>query len=166
MPDRRSSNWLRLLVGNTSPDPAVNIGLLALRAALAWVFIYYGSSKLFGAFPGGAGSHGIHDTAQFMADTAHLHPGTFFAVVGGLVEFGGGIAMALGLATRLAGLALFGDMVMAIITVTGDDGFTRSAGGFQLDVALAGLALAAAFIGAGRFSVDATVTRQFARADG
>ena len=35
-----------------------------------------------------------------------------------MVEFGGGVALALGLFSRLAGIALFGDMVMAMITVT------------------------------------------------
>ncbi len=50
---------------------------------------------------------GIHGTAIYFSETAHLHPGGLFAVVGGLIEFGGAIA-----------LALFGDMVMSMITVT------------------------------------------------
>src|SRR5262249_31939241 len=108
------------------------------------------------------GTHGIHETATFMSQGAHLRPGEFFAVLGGVTEFGGGIAMALGLFTRLAGLALFGDMVMAIITVTGAEGFNPagSGTGYQLNVAIAALALVAAFIGAGRFSVDALISRR------
>ena len=84
------------------------------RTVLAWIFIYYGAGKLFGAFNGG----GIHGTALYFSETAHLHPGGLFAVIGGVIEFGGGVAMAIGLGVRLAGLALFGDMVMAMITVT------------------------------------------------
>jgi putative oxidoreductase len=148
-----------MLFETTSTGPAVDLAVLVVRIALAWIFIYYGAVKLFGAFPGSGGPHGIHETARFMSQGAYLRPGELFAVLAGVIELGGGIAMALGLCTRLAGLALFGDMVMAIITVTGSEGFnpTTSGTGYQLNVAIAGLALVAALIGAGRFSVDALI---------
>ena len=141
----------------SSPLPT-DLGLLAARVALAWIFIYYGGGKLFGAFNG----PGIHNTALYFSNTAHLHPGGFFAVLGGLIEFGGGIAMALGLLARLAGLALFGDMVMAMITVTWATGINSSTTppGYQLNIALAVLALVVALLGAGRFSLDAAVDRR------
>ena len=82
--------------------------------SLAWIFIWYGAGKLFGAFNG----PGLHQTALFFSNTAHLRPGGLFAVLGGVIEFGGGISLVLGLGARIAGLALFGDMVMAMITVT------------------------------------------------
>jgi putative oxidoreductase len=140
----------------------VDVAVLAVRAVLAWIFIYYGAVKLFGAFPG-AGPHGLHETARFMADGAGLRPGMFFAVLGGLSEFGGGIAMALGFFTRLAGVALFADMVMAMITVTWTTGINSidSPPGYQVNLALAGLALAAALTGAGRYSLDAVIARRF-----
>ena len=52
-------------------------------------------------------------------------------------------------------------MVMAAITVTGSEGInpTTSGTGYQLNLAIAGLALVAALIGAGRFSLDALVAR-------
>jgi putative oxidoreductase len=139
----------------------MDIGLLAARVVLAWIFIYYGAAKLFGAFPG-PGPHGIHQTTQYMANTAHLHPGEFFAILGGLIEFGGGIAVGLGLLTRLAGLALFGDMVMAMITVTWATGINSATSppGYQLNIAVGVLALAVALIGAGRFSVDALIVQR------
>jgi putative oxidoreductase len=163
-PRRRTAGWLRLLFATTTAGPAVDVALLAIRVVLAWVFIYYGAAKLFGAFPG-AGPHGIHQTALFMSQTAHLRPGTFFAVLAGLMEFGGGIAMAVGLFTRLAGLALFGDMVLAMITVTWVTGInsTSTPPGYQVNIALAVLALAAVLIGAGRFSIDAVAARALAR---
>ena len=113
-----------------------------MRIALAWIFIYYGAGKLFGWFNG----PGIHQTAVFMADTAHLNPGGFFAVLGGVIEFGGAIAVALGLGARLAGLALFGDMVIAMITVTWANGINseKLPPGYELNVALAALALVVA----------------------
>jgi putative oxidoreductase len=157
---RRPTRWARMLFETTSTGPAVDLAVLVVRIALAWIFIYYGAAKLFGAFPGSGGSHGIQETAIFMSQGAHLRPGEFFAVLAGVTELGGGIAMALGFCTRLAGLALFGDMVMAIITVTGTEGFNPTSGtGYQLNVAIAGLALVAALIGAGRFSVDALIAR-------
>jgi putative oxidoreductase len=146
------------MVFNVRPTPLeADLGLLAARIALAWIFIYYGAGKLFGAFNG----PGLHRTALYFSNTAHLHPGGFFAVLGGLIEFGGGLAMAAGLLSRLAGLALFGDMVMAMITVTWATGIaaTNPPPGYQLNLALAVLALVVALLGPGRFSLDALVDR-------
>jgi putative oxidoreductase len=163
-PGRRSGQWLSLLFGTTSRGLAVDVALLAVRIALAWVFIYYGAAKLFGAFPGG-GPHGIHQTALYMSQTAHLRPGKLFALLAGLIEFGGGVAMALGFCTRLAGLALFGDMVMATVTVTWATGLSSATSppGYQLNLALGALALAAALVGAGRYSIDALISRALGR---
>jgi putative oxidoreductase len=144
----------------------VDAALLAVRIVLAWVFIYYGAAKLFGSF-GGAGPHGIHQTSLYMSHTAHLHPGEFFAVLAGVIEFGGGIAMALGLCARLAGLALLGDMVVAMITVTWATGINSisSPPGYQLNIAMAVLPLAVALTGAGGFSVDAVIARRLRAGD-
>jgi putative oxidoreductase len=80
-----------------------------------------------------------------------------------VIELGGGIALALGLGTRLAGLALLGDMVMAMITVTWATGINSqtSPPGYQLNMALGVLALVIAVMGAGRFSIDAFLERHF-----
>ncbi len=139
-----------------SPIPA-DFALLAARIALAWIFIYYGAGKLFGWFNG----PGIHRTSLYFSQTAHLHPGGFFAVLGGLIEFFAGLALAVGLFSRLAGLALFGDMVMAMITVTWATGINSSTQppGYQLNMALGVLALVVAVLGSGRFSADAFVER-------
>jgi putative oxidoreductase len=151
------SQWRVLLAAVLSTRPpalAADLVLVAVRTALAWIFIYYGSGKLFGAFNG----LGIHGTALYFSNTAHLHPGGLFAVVGGVIEFGGGIAMAFGFAARLAGIALFGDMVMAMITVTWATGLD-SAPGYQVNLALCVLALVMVVFGAGRFSLDAVAER-------
>jgi len=162
---RRPYGWLRILFGTTAGGRVADVALLAVRVALAWVFIYYGAAKLFGAFPGSGGPHGIDATAQYMANSAHLRPGTFFAVVAGLIEFGGGIAVAVGLCTRLAGVALLVDMVMAMITVTWATGINSKTAppGYQLNLALAALALMVALGGAGRFSLDSAVSRVLGR---
>lgn len=145
---------IRSLFGTPQGSVPKDLALLVARVALAWIFVYYGAGKLFGAFNGG----GIHGTAQYFSQTAGLHPGTLFAVVGGIVELGGGIAMALGLLTRLAGLALFGDMVIAMITVTWATGLDSNPG-YQVNLAVAALALVMVFLGSGRLSVDALIGR-------
>jgi putative oxidoreductase len=160
LPTRQTGNrslLVNVFATRTAPLPT-DFALGAARIALAWVFIYYGGGKLFGWFNG----PGIHRTALYFSNTAHLHPGGLFAVLGGVIELGGGIALALGLGTRLAGLALFGDMVMAMITVTWSTGINSvtSPPGYQLNLALGVLALVMAVFGAGRFSIDALAERR------
>lgn len=157
----RQARDLLALVFRVRRAPVLeDLALLAGRIALFWVFIYYGAGKLFGAFNG----PGLHNTALYFSNTAHLHPGGFFAVLGGLIEFSSAIAMVLGLCVRLAGLALFGDMVMAMITVTWSTGLNAShpPPGYQLNLALGVLALVIAALGAGRFSLDAVIDRAIA----
>jgi putative oxidoreductase len=161
--ERHWRDLLALVFSPRTPGLATDLVLVAVRIALAWIFIYYGAGKLFGAFNG----LGIHGTALYFSNTAHLHPGGLFAVLGGVIEFGGGIAMALGLASRLAGLALFGDMVMAMITVTWSTGIasTSAPPGYQVNMALCVLALVITVYGAGRFSVDALAERYLVGAE-
>jgi len=139
-----------------------DIAVVPVRIVLVWIFIYYGAGKLFGAFDG----PGIHQTARFMASTAHLHPGGLFAFVAGVIEFGGALALALGLASRLAALALFGDQVVAMVTVTWAHGLSSSGpassttAGYELNLALAAMALVIVGLGAGRPSLDAIIGRR------
>jgi putative oxidoreductase len=158
----RARTLLAAVLRTRTSGLGVDLSMVAVRTALAWIFIYYGAGKLFRWFHG----PGIHQTAIYFATSAHLHPGGFFAVLGGVIELGGAIAMALGLFSRLAGLALFGDMVMAMITVTWANGINseKLPAGYELNIALAVLALAVTLMGAGRFSLDAVVDRRVAGA--
>jgi putative oxidoreductase len=159
-PTRRSRGrtLLALVLSTRVAALPADLALVAVRTVLAWIFIWYGAGKLFGGFNG----PGIHQTALFFSNTAHLRPGGFFAVLGGVIEFGGGIALILGLGARLAGLALFGDMVMAMITVTWVNGINSESltPGYELNLALGVLALVVAVFGAGRFSIDALAERR------
>ena len=147
-------------------DPSVlgtDIAVVPVRIALVWIFVYYGAGKLFGWFHG----PGIHRTALFMADTAHLRPGEFFAVLGGIIEFGAALALALGLVSRLAALALFGDQVVAMITVSWVHGINSLSAtpGYEFNLALAAMALVIVGLGAGRFSLDALIDRRLSSTD-
>jgi putative oxidoreductase len=140
----------------TEPDyRPLDAALIAVRIVLAWVFIYYGAQKLFGAFSG----LGLHGTSLYFAHTAHLRPGGLFAVLGGVTEFGGGIAMALGFCSRLAALALLGDQIMAMITVTWATGFgsLNRGAGYQFNLALVALTIVVVALGAGRPSLDSVI---------
>lgn len=148
----RGRAWLAILFGTRPTAGSVDLALVAVRAVLAWIFIWYGAGKLFGWFS----SPDRHQTELLFANTAHIRPAAFFAVVSGVIELGGGIAVALGLGARLAGLALFGEMVVAILTVTGTHGPTS----YDLNLALGVLALVVALLGAGRLSVDARVEQR------
>jgi putative oxidoreductase len=160
--ETQQRSWKTLLATvvstRSTPQLPADCALLIARIVLAWIFIYYGGGKLFGWFNG----LGIHGTSIYFSQAAHLHPGGLFAVVGGVIEFFGAIAVGLGLFSRLAGIALFGDMVMAMITITWATGINSHTQppGYQINLALAGLALVVTFLGSGRFSLDAVVERQ------
>ena len=129
-----------------------DVALLGARIALAWIFIYHGAGTLFGAF-GGAG---IHKASIFYGTIAHLHPATFFAVLGGTIECFGGAAVGLGIFGRIAAAGLTGDMIIAMATVTFHNGIVSNApgSGYELNLALAALAFVVALLGTGRFSLD------------
>lgn len=154
----RSRQLLQVLLSTRTAALPADLCLLAVRLVLAWIFIYHGSRRLFGWFDG----PGLHQSATYFAHTAHLHPGELFAVLGGLIEFGGGIALALGLFSRLAGLGIFADMMMAIITVTWANGINATGGtaGYELNLALGFLALVPAVFGSGHYSLDAELERR------
>jgi putative oxidoreductase len=127
------------------------------RIALAWIFVYHGSGTLFDTFQG----PGLHAGANFYATTAHLHPGTFFAVLSGATEFFGGIAIGVGLLGRLAALGLIGEMMMAMITVTFKHGLESSGlgQGYEINIALIALAGVIVVVGTGRYSLGAVIGR-------
>lgn len=134
---------------------ARDLALLVVRIGLAWIFVYHGAGTLFGAF----GQAGIHGHAVFFANVAHLHPGTFFAVLSGIIEFFGGLAVGVGILGRLAAAGLVGDMVIAMVTVTWHNGIISNAAGsgYELNVALAALAMVIVILGTGRYSLDVVI---------
>jgi putative oxidoreductase len=153
---RSVADWVR---GTRDAPLTRDIALLVVRGLLAWLFIYHGAGTLFSAFH----QSGIHgETVYFQSQ--HLEPAKFFAIVDGTTQFVGGIFIAVGIFGRLAGLALAGDMVGAIATVTFAQGLAGPNGlGYQLNVALIIPSLALAFLGTGRFSLDELIRRLVAR---
>ncbi|MBT2448309.1 DoxX family membrane protein [Streptomyces sp. ISL-43] len=127
--------------------PAHDAGLLLLRLVLGLTMAAHGTQKLFGWFGGG----GISGTGQFF--TASGYPaGDAMAVLAGLTETLGGLGLAAGLLTPLAGAAVVGTMVNAI-AVHGAGAFFAPQG-VEYEVLLTAGAAALALTGPGRYAVD------------
>lgn len=129
-----------------------DLGLLVLRVAAGLVFMAHGAQKLFGWF----GGDGLDGTAKFFA-SAGFEPGTLFAVLGGLAEFGGGLLLVLGLGTSLAGASLVATMAgAASVAADGSkNAFFSQDNGYEYPLLLALVALALTLTGGGRYAVDA-----------
>lgn len=125
-----------------------DLGLLLLRLGAGGVLAAHGAQKLFGWF-GGAGLEG---TGQFMESVGYA-PGRMNATAAGLAEAGGGVLLALGLATPAAGAAAAGAMAGAA-AVHAPNGFFNQAGGYEYAVSLGLTAAGLAVTGPGRLSVD------------
>jgi putative oxidoreductase len=136
---------------NLAPGRTLDVALVVIRLGLLIVFFAHGAQKLFGAFGGG----GVSGTAAFFAALG-AHPGTFWAVLGGVVEFFGALAVGLGLLTRLAAIGLALDMVGAIVLTSGDHGFfaEKAGGGWEINLILWCMSVALVLVGAGRYGVD------------
>jgi len=149
---RGAYGWLR---ATRSAPLTRDLALFVTRVLLAWLFIYHGAGTLFGAFHQ-SGVHG--ETVYFQSE--HLEPARFFAILDGATQFVGGILVGVGVLGRLAGLALAGDMIGAMVTITFAQGLVGPDGtGYQLNVALIIPALVIVLLGTGRFSLDEVLTR-------
>jgi len=135
-----------------------HFAVLLVRAALGAIFIAHGGQKLFGWW----GGPGIQGTIGFVG-----HFGLPFPTVLGwalmLAEFGGGIALVLGIMTRLFALGIAVDMAVAIVKVHWTQGFflgaTDGTGhphaiGLEYPLFLLIVALSFFLGGAGRYSID------------
>ncbi|MDT0397481.1 MULTISPECIES: DoxX family membrane protein [Streptomyces] len=129
-------------------DDRRDLGLLLLRLGTGGVLAAHGAQKLFGWFGGG----GIEGTGQFMESLGYV-PGRASATAAGLAEAGGGVLLALGLATPAAGAAAAGAMAGAS-AVHAPNGFFNQEGGFEYAASLGLTAAGLAVTGPGRLSLD------------
>ncbi|MCD0452590.1 DoxX family protein [Actinocorallia sp. API 0066] len=120
-------------------------GLLFLRLVFGLVLASHGAQKLFGWFNG----TGLTGTSRFFQMLGY-EPGSFWAVVGGLSEFVGGLLLAFGLLWPLATAMVIGVMLTAAFS-TWKQGFY---GGYETPLLIAAAATGLAFTGPGRYSLD------------
>ena len=128
---------------------------LALRIPVGIIFAAHGAQKLFGWF----GGYGLEGTGQWMASIG-LAPGALMALLAGAAEFFGGLALLAGLLVRPAAAALAVTMLVAILSVHLDKGFFLTSNGYEYALALLAVSVALAFSGAGRASLDQTLSRR------
>jgi putative oxidoreductase len=124
--------------------PGVSWGLLPLRLVVGAVFVAHGGQKLF--------VFGLGGTAGFMAQIGIPAPG-LAAVVVTFVELLGGLALALGLLTRLASLLLAIDMVVAVVVVHLPAGFFLPRGS-EFALTLLGATVTLLLTGPGALALD------------
>ncbi|GAA4788246.1 DoxX family membrane protein [Streptomyces ziwulingensis] len=128
-----------------------DLGLLLLRLGTGGVLAAHGAQKLLGWFGGG----GIEGTAQAMEAMGYV-PGKTSAVMAGAAEAGGGLLLAMGLATPAAGAAAAGAMAGAA-AVHAPNGFFAQEGGYEYAATLALTAAGLAVSGPGSLSLDAAL---------
>jgi putative oxidoreductase len=127
----------------------INIGLLILRATTGVIIAGHGAQKLFGWF----GGRGLKGQAG-LYDSTGLQPGWLWAFLNGLVEFGGGILLTLGILTPIAAGLLLGNMVMAIIKVHWKNGLWNRDGGFEYPLTRLVANLTIGLTGPGIYNLD------------
>ena len=122
-------------------ERAQPLALLVLRLALGAVLFAHGQAKIFGGMA--AHKHFVASIGM-PAWMGYLSAGT---------EFIGGLLLILGLLTRLAGLAVTIEMLVAIVKVKLKHGLTGP-GGYEFPLMVGVVGFALVLIGPGSISVD------------
>jgi putative oxidoreductase len=118
-------------------------GLLVLRVVMGVIFIVHGYPKLFGLAGTSAFFGALGIPAPYLA-----------AVVVGLLEFGGGILLILGLFTRWLSVGFAINMLVALFLVHLKNGFSIGNGGYEFVLLLFAGAIALLFNGAGEWQLE------------
>jgi putative oxidoreductase len=128
----------------TSTSSRQQLGIAILRIVTGLVFTVHGAQKLFVfGFAGVTGAFGKMGLPM---------PGLLGPVVA-LLEFFGGLALIIGVLTRLAAIGLAVEMLGAILVVHLAAGFFNP-GGFEYPLTLVSAMICIALAGPGSLSVD------------
>lgn len=137
----------------TRTTPSSSAAAIAIvRIITGAVFFAHGYQKLFVFGPAGV--------AQAFAGMHVPFPDATSLLIAA-IELLGGIALILGIGTRIAATLLACDMLGAIILVHSRNGFFLPTG-FEFALTLLGASIALAIAGSGAASVDAALDRQAA----
>ena len=134
----------------TATNRQANAALALLRVITGATFIAHGAQKLF--------VFGIAGVTGGFAQMGVPMPGVMGPFIAGL-EFFGGIALVLGLLTRLASLGLVFDMLGAMMLVHLKNGFFMP-NGYEFVLLLAAASATLMVAGAGAVSIDAVLGRR------
>jgi putative oxidoreductase len=135
---------------NFNQEKLTNMGIALLRITVGVIFLAHGLQKLF--------SYGIEGVAGGFAQMGIPLPYASAVLVSG-VEFVGGLALVLGLGTRLLALPLAINMLGAILMVHSKGGFFAPAG-IEFPLALFAANAALVLTGSGAFALDNLFVRK------
>jgi len=145
-------NPLKKLI-ETPNDPLLTV----LRLVLGIIFFAHGAQQTLGQF----GGFGLSGTVNFFITVLHISASLAFASI--MAGFAGGIALILGLASRLAALAIGINMLIAIVMVHARYGLfmnwfgTQKGEGFEYHLLAIAVALPIIIRGSGALSLDRLV---------
>lgn len=127
----------------------MDIALLLIRMVLGVTIIGHGTQKLFGWF----GGNGLGETAKFF-ESLGIKPGIPMVYLATLSEMIGGLFFALGFLTPLAAILIIGTMIVAIITVTGKNGYWITDNGAEYNILIITVCVAVIISGPGIYAFD------------
>jgi putative oxidoreductase len=125
-----------------------------VRVSAGLLLVPHGAQKLFGWF----GGYGVEATGQLFATKLGL-PASL-ALLAGLIEFFGGLLLAIGLATRVVAALVFGLVAVAVVEVHLPLGFFWTEGGYEYPLFWGIVALSYVVRGGGGYSMDALIGRE------
>lgn len=129
MADSQQTPIAHFLVGETSSQKSTVIAETILRVVVGLFLVPHGAQKLFGWF----GGYGLEATGQYFDSQMGGTNGILIAGGAGFVEFFGGLALALGLLTRLSALGATILLFVASSMHIGA-GFFWTSGGYEYPV--------------------------------
>jgi putative oxidoreductase len=130
---------------------SIDFALLLIRLIVGSALAAHGAQKLFGWF----GDPGLKGTAGMFGQGLGMRHAGFWAFVGSVAEFAGGLLLAAGFLNPVGPLLLVGAMLVAIFKVHWSRGFWGTNGGYELPLVFLVVSLAIAFAGNGAYALDA-----------
>jgi len=136
--------------------------LTVIRIVLGVVFFAHGAQKMLGWF----GGYGYRGTMGFFTQTLHIPAVLAFLAIA--AEFFGGLALLVGLLSRVAALGIITNMIVATVMVHAHVGFfmnwsdAQKGEGFEYHLLAIALALVTALRGAGALSLDRAISAHLA----
>lgn len=134
----------------TTAPSRLALGLAVLRVVVGVVFLVHGYQKLF--------QMGIPGVTGFFTQIGAPLPQLTAPLVS-VLEFGGGLALILGLLTPVVAALLAADMLGAMLLVHLPNGFNAADGGYEFVLTLLGASLALALTGPGAYALDRVLNR-------
>ena len=148
---RRSRYFFRKL--DSTYEILESLAYPLIRLVVGIMMIPHGFGKLFN-------DGGIERTAKFFSSIS-IEPSIFFAWYVGIVEFAGGICVAIGFLTRIFSVQLIGILFVATFVVHFQNGFLWIKGGYEYPLMWMLIMIAVTFKGGGSVSIDKQLPKEF-----